>query len=66
MVETPAPLHASDSIHGTGGCDEDRQNEKRISVDHGEPRDQQREAEAQENQQNSTEKGSPARIEKAR
>lgn len=66
MVETPAPLHASNRIRGTGCCDQDRQNEKRIGMNYREPRDQQRKAEAQENQQNSTEKRSLARIEKAR
>lgn len=66
MVETPAPLHASHRIDRTGESDEDRQNEKRIGVDYREPGDQQCKPEAKENQENSTEKRSPARIEKAR
>ena len=66
MVETPASLHASRRIDRAGDRGEDWQNEKRIGVDDRKPGDQQRKAKAQKNQQNSTEKRSPARIEKAR
>ena len=66
VVKAPAPLHASDRIDCAGDRGQYGQNEKRIGVDDREPGDPQREAKAQKNQQNSTEKRSPARIEKAR
>jgi len=66
MVEAPASLHAPHSINRAGDGKKNRQNENGIRVDDREPGDQQRRAEAQKNQQNSTEKRSPARIEKAR
>lgn len=66
MVEAPASLHASDRIQRAPSRGEDRQDEQRIGVDDREAGDQQRKAEAQKNQKNSTEEGSPARVEKAR
>ena len=66
MIETPSPLHAPYRINRAPGCENHWQNENRIGVDDRESRGQQRKAKAQENQQNSTEKRSPARIEKAR
>ena len=66
MVETPAPLHASHRIDRAGDGEKSGQNENGIRVDDWEPGDHQRKAKAQEDQQNSTEKRSPARIEVAR
>lgn len=66
VVKAPTPLHASDSVDGTGKGDERGQNEKGIWMDNWEPRDQQRKAQADKNQQNATEEGSPARVENAR
>lgn len=65
VVEAPAPLHAAYRVDGASEGDEDGQDEKGIGVDDGKAGDQQREAKTEENQQNSTKEGSPARVEKA-
>jgi hypothetical protein len=66
VVKAPSPLHASDSVYGSGKSNEGGQDKKRVGVDDREAGDQHSEAKAQENQQNSTDEGSPARVEKAR
>lgn len=66
MVKAPSPLHATNSVYGPGKSNESGQDKKRVGVDDREAGDQHREAKAQKNQQNSTDEGSPARVEKAR
>lgn len=66
VVKAPAPLHASDSVDGTGEGDERGQNEKWIGTDDGEAGDQKRKPQAQKNQHNATGERPLARVENAR
>jgi hypothetical protein len=66
MIEAPSTLHAADGVDGSSEGDEGWYDEKGIGADGGKARDQEREAKAENYQQNAARKRSAARIEKAR